>query len=277
MKSGIKRPCQTTKPEFTNQSLQRNTIMTRSFIPPLALLLALCATALQAAEVSVAVASNFAAPMQKIAAAFEQDTGHKTLLAFGSTGKFYAQIRNGAPFEVLLAADDETPQRLERERLGVPGSRYTYALGRLALYSARPGVVDDKGQVLATGDFARLALSDPKVAPYGAAAVETMTRLGQWPRWQAKLVQGESVGQTFQFVATGNAALGFVALSQVMMDGRIASGSAWVVPHNLHTPLKQDLLVLKVGASNPAALALADYLKGEKARGIMRGYGYEFE
>ncbi len=240
-----------------------------------AIALAVCATGPQAGEVSVAVAANFTAPMQKIALAFEQDTGHKALLAFGSTGKFYAQIKNGAPFEVLLAADDETPARLEQEGLGATGSRYTYAVGRLVLYSATPGLVDDKGLVLASS-FTRLSVADPKLAPYGAAAVQALTALGHWPRLQGRLVTGESVGQAFQFVATGNAPLGLVALSQVMVDGRIGQGSAWVVPQNLHAPLKQDLLVLKAGQANPAAKALADYLKGGKARDIMRGYGYGF-
>ncbi len=228
-----------------------------------------------AAEVSVAVAANFAAPMQKIATAFEQDTGHKVVLAFASTGKLYAQIKNGAPFQLLLAADDETPLRLEQEGLGLAGSRATYAMGRLVLYSATPGVVDDKGQVLA-GPFTRLSIADPKLSPYGAAAVQALTQLGHWPRVQARLVTGENIGQAFQFVASGNAPLGLVALSQVMVDGRISQGSAWVVPEQLHAPLKQDLLVLKTGQNNLAATALASYLRSDKARGIMRGYGYGF-
>jgi molybdate transport system substrate-binding protein len=241
----------------------------------IALCLLLAGRPLNAAEVSVAVASNFLAPMQRIAAAFEQDTGHKARLAFGSTGKFYAQIKNGAPFQLLLAADEETPRRMEQEGLGVSGSRATYAVGRLVLYSATPGLVDDKGLVLAT-PFSRLSLADPKLAPYGAAAVQTLIKLGHWQRLQPQLVTGESVGQAFQFVASGNAQLGFVAMSQVMTDGQMRGGSFWLVPQALHAPLKQDMLLLKSAQNNPAALSLVRYLLGDKARSLMRAYGYEF-
>ena len=229
-----------------------------------------------AAEVSVAVAANFTAPMQKIAEAFAQDTGHKAVLAFGATGKFYAQIRNGAPFQVLLAADKETPARLEKEGFAVAGTRFTYATGRLVLWSAQPGVVDEKGGVLRTSTDGKVALADPKLAPYGAAAIESMTRLGLLQRLQPRFVQGESIAQAYQFVATGNAPLGFVALSQVMADGRIAKGSAWVVPARLHTPILQDALLLNPGKDSAAALALTRYLRGEKARAIIISHGYEF-
>lgn len=229
-----------------------------------------------AAQVQVAVAANFTAPMQKIAPAFEADTGHKAILSFGATGKFYAQIRNGAPFQVLLAADDETPARLDKEGLAVPGSRFTYATGRLLLWSAQPGLVDNKGEVLTRPGDSRIAIADPRLAPYGAAAMETLKTLGLLPGLQARLVQGDSIAQAYQFVATGNAALGFVALSQAMAEGRISQGSAWVVPANLHQPLRQDAVLLSSGKDNPAAAALMAYLKGEKARGIIRAYGYEF-
>jgi molybdate transport system substrate-binding protein len=231
--------------------------------------------AAQAAEVSVAVAANFMAPMQKIAAAFEQDTGHQAVLSFGATGNFYAQIKNGAPFQILLAADDETPLRLEKEGQGVAGSRFTYATGRLVLWSKQPGVVDDKGEVLKTGKFDKIALANPKLAPYGAAAIETLTRLGLLAHVQPRFVQGENIGQTYQFVATENAQIGFVALSQVMTDGRIAQGSAWIVPGNLHTPIRQDALLLNKGLGNPAATALLQYLRSDKARAIIKAYGYE--
>jgi len=228
-----------------------------------------------AAELQVAVAANFTAPMQKIAAAFEASTGHKAVLSFGSTGKFYAQIRNGAPFQLLLAADEQTPARLEEEGLTVPGTRFTYAIGRLVLWSAQPGVVDDKGEVLRKPGEARIAVADPKLAPYGAAAIQALTRLGLLQSLQARFVQGEDIAQTFQFVATGNAPLGFVALSQVMVDGRVAKGSAWVVPPQLHTPIRQDAVVLAKGKDNAAAAALVAFLKGDKARAIIRAYGYE--
>jgi molybdate transport system substrate-binding protein len=230
----------------------------------------------RAAGVSVAVAANFAAPMQKIARAFEQDTGHKALLAFGATGKFYALIRNGAPFQLLLAADDETPARLEKEGLAVSGSRFTYATGRLVLWSRTPGLVDQQGEVLRRGGFERLAVADPRLAPYGAAAMQVLGQLGLLQQLQPRLVQGQSIAQTYQFVATGNAALGFVALSQVMTEGQVREGSAWIVPLSLHAPLRQDAVLLAAGRDKPAATALMAYLKGEKARGIMRAYGYEF-
>lgn len=231
---------------------------------------------LHAGFVSVAVAANFTAPMQKIATVFEQDTGHKAVLSFGSTGKFYAQIKNGAPFQVLLAADEETPRRLATEGLAVAGTQFTFAMGRLVLWSKQPGLVDDKGEVLRTGRFERLAMADPKLAPYGAAAVDSLTRLGLLPTLQARLVQGESIAQAYQFVATGNAALGFVALSQVTSEGRLSEGSAWVVPANLHAPIRQDAIVLAMGRDHPAAAALVAYLKGDKARAIIRSFGYGF-
>jgi molybdate transport system substrate-binding protein len=232
-----------------------------------------------AGEVTVAVAANFTAPMQKIAQAFAQDTGHKAQLAFGSTGKFYAQIKNGARFAVLLAADDETPARLEKEGLAVAGTRHTYATGRLALWSKSPNLVDDKGEVLRSSNLEKLgihkiAIADPKLAPYGAAAMEVIHKLGVQTNVVPKLVQGESIGQTYQFVSTENAQLGFVALSQISLDGRISQGSAWIVPPSMHTPLKQDAVLLHAGKDNPAAQALLAYLQGDKAKAIMRQYGY---
>lgn len=230
---------------------------------------------LHAAEVQVAVAANFTAPMQKIAADFEQATGHQAKLAFGATGKFYAQIKNGAPFEVLLAADDETPAKLEKEGAAVSGSRFTYAIGQLALWSAKPGYVDDKGAVLKQGAFDHLAIANPKLAPYGAAAVETLTKLGLLSGLESKFVQGENIAQTFQFVSTGNAELGFVALSQVVEGGKLKSGSAWIVPANLHSPIRQDAVVLAKGKDNPAAAALVRFLKTDTARAVIKSYGYE--
>ncbi|WP_068636699.1 molybdate ABC transporter substrate-binding protein [Thauera butanivorans] len=233
----------------------------------------LCAP-LHAADLSVAVAANFTAPMQKIAEVFEKDTGHKLVLSFGSTGKFYAQIKNGAPFEVLFAADDETPARLEREGDGVAGTRFTYAIGKLVLWSKQAGLVDDQGEVLRKGRFERIALADPRLAPYGAAAMQTLNKLGLADSLASKFVQGENIGQTYQFVATQNAPLGFVALSQVYADGRVTEGSAWIVPGELYEPIRQDVLVLAKGKDNAAAAALMDYMKGDTARDIIRSYGY---
>lgn len=226
--------------------------------------------------VSVAVAANFTAPMQKIAAAFEVDTGHKAELSFGATGKFYAQITHGAPFQVLLSADDTTPARLERDGKAVAHSRFTYAIGTLVLWSAQPGTVDAKGDVLKSGDFKHLAIANPKLAPYGAAALQVMEKLGVATALQPRLVQGENIAQTFQFVSTGNAQLGFVALSQVMADGKIRSGSAWQVPASLHEAIRQDAVLLMPGKDSAAASALLTYLRGSKARAIIQSYGYSF-
>lgn len=239
-----------------------------------ALTAAFIATA-QADEVQVAVAANFTAPMQQIAAQFEKDTGHKAALSFGGTGKFYAQIVNGAPFEILVAADDETPARLEKEGQGVAGTRFTYGIGKLVLWSTNPDLVDAKGEVLKTANFKHLALANPKTAPYGTAAVETMTRLGLLPSLQGRFVQGENIAQTYQFILSGNAELGFVALSQVFKDGKITSGSAWIVPASLYEPIRQDAVLLAKGKDKPAATALLVYLKGEKARSIIKSFGYE--
>jgi molybdate transport system substrate-binding protein len=228
-----------------------------------------------AAEVLVAVAANFTAPMQRLAQMFEQETKHKAVLSFGSTGTFYAQIRNGAPFQVLLAADDETPMKLEQEGLAVSGSRFTYATGRLVLWSAQPGLVDDKGEVLRRGTFRHIAIANPKLAPYGAAAMQVMTGLGVLPALQSKIVQGDNISQAFQFASTGNAELGFVALSQVASGGRIAKGSGWIVPAQLHSPIRQDALLLRAGKENSAATALLAFLKSEKARAVIRSFGYE--
>lgn len=225
-------------------------------------------------EIPVAVAANFTAPFNKIAAEFEKDTGHKLVTSFGSTGKFYAQIKNGAPFEVLVAADDETPARLVKEGAGVSGSPFSYAIGKLVLWSARPGVVDDQGAVLKGGAFDRIALADPKLAPYGAAGVEVMKKLGVFDALAPKLVTGETIAQAYQFVASGNAPLGFVALSQVLKDGQIA-GSAWVVSAGLYTPIRQDAVLLTPGQGKAGPTALLKYMQGAKAQAVIKAYGYD--
>lgn len=225
--------------------------------------------------VQIAVAANFAAPIEAIAPVFEKQTGHTTMVSTGATGKFYAQIQNGAPFEALLSADETTPAKLESEGLAVAGTRFTYAVGRLVLWSAKAGVVDKEGKVLKTGNFAHLALANPKTAPYGAAAVEVLNRLGLFKLLEPKFVQGENIAQTQQFVATGNAELGFVALSQVQKGGRLIGGSAWLVPGDLYAPLRQDAVLLTKGKDNPAAVALIEFLKSDKAKGIIKSYGYD--
>jgi molybdate transport system substrate-binding protein len=227
-----------------------------------------------AGTVTVAVAANFIVPMQKIAAAFEQDTSEHVQLVSGSTGSFYHQIGAGAPFDVLLAADDTTPLKLEREGATVPGTRFTYAVGKLVLWSREPGFVDERGDVLRRGRFDRIAIANPALAPYGAAAVQTLQQLGLATQLAPKFVEGENIAQTYQFVATGNAPLGFVALSEVFAEGRIARGSGWIVPERLHAPIRQDAVLLARARDNGAALALLRYLREPKALGIIRSYGY---
>lgn len=229
-------------------------------------------------EVHVAVAANFNAPMKIIAAEFEKDTGHTAVVSLGTVGKFFAQIRSGAPFEVLISADQETPDKLLAAGLAVEGSRHTYAIGKLVLWSARPGLIDDKGDVLKKDDFKHLAIANPKLAVYGAAGLEAMKRLGVLERIQPRLVLAENITQAHQFIFTGNAELGFVALSQVIgKDGRISEGSYWMVPANLYPTLRQDAIILSPGKGKPAARSLVDYLKTSKARAVIQSFGYALE
>ena len=225
--------------------------------------------------VTVAVASNFSAPMQQIAQAFERDTGYQARLSFGGTGSLYAQIRHGAPFDVFMAADTKTPAMLARQQLARADSQFTYAIGQLVLWSANPEQVDRDGAVLRAEQFRKLAMADPKLAPYGVAARQVLDAMGLYSRLKPKIVQGKNIGQTFQFVSSGNAALGFVALAQVWHQGSLVAGSAWVVPHDLYDPIKQDVVLLVAAQDNPAALALMDYLKGEVAQRIIESFGYQ--
>lgn len=224
-----------------------------------------------AAETHVAVAANFAEPARAIAAGFERTTGHKAILAFGSSGAFYTQISHGAPFEIFLSADAERPARIERDGLAVPGTRFTYAIGRLVLYSTTPGLVDAKGAVLGSNRFDKIAIADPATAPYGVAAIETMRKLGVHDALRPKIVTGSSIAQTYQFASTGAAQLGFVALSQVIAE---PGGSRWIVPQRLHRPIAQQAVLLRTGQNNPAAAAFIKYLKSSPAMAIIRRYGY---
>jgi molybdate transport system substrate-binding protein len=205
---------------------------------------------------------------------FEKQTGHRVVLSFGATGRLYAQISNGAPFDIFLAADDEIPARLEREGVAVKSSRFTYATGKLVLWSAKPGLVDTKGEILKTGDFKKLAIAAPKLAPYGAAALQAINKLGLLNRLESRIVTGESKGQAYSFVATGNAELGFFALSLLYENGQIKSGSVWVVPDMLYRPIRQDAVLLSNGAGNQAAAMLLAFLKTENAKAMMRAFGY---
>ncbi|PHN61900.1 molybdate ABC transporter substrate-binding protein [Pseudomonas viridiflava] len=248
----------------------------RTFLKFTALAVTLASTSsVFADEVQVAVAANFTAPVQAIAKDFERDTGHKLVAAFGATGQIYTQIKNGAPFEVFLSADDTTPAKLEQEGDTVKGSRFTYAIGTLALWSARPGYVDNQGNVLKTHQYEHLSIANPKTAPYGLAATQVLGKLGLTETTKAKIVEGQSITQAYQFVSTGNAELGFVALSQIYKDGKLTSGSAWIVPAALHDPIKQDAVILKKGKDSAAAKALVDYLKGPQAAAIIKSYGYQ--
>ncbi len=223
----------------------------------------------------VAVAANFAAPMQEIASEFAMAKGHHANLVVGATGKLYAQIRSGGPFDVFVAADAATPEKLVAEGLAVRGSAFTYARGKLVLWSAQPGFVDLAGDVLKGGRFRHLAIANPKLAPYGAAAVQVLDALGLTDLLRPKLVFGESIAQVAQFVATSNAELGFVAWSQLAAPGQPQVGSYWLVPASLYSPIQQVAVLLEHGASNPAARALCDYLKSAKGRQVIRSYGYE--
>ena len=230
-----------------------------------------------AGEARIAVAANFTAPMKAIIAAFEAESGHEVAVSYGSTGMLYTQIRNGAPFDALLAADSARPLRLEEEGAAVPGTRFTYAVGSLVLWSAEPGRVEDGPGLLRSGDFARLSIANPKLAPYDAAAVQTLNALGVADALASKLVRGENIAQAHQFVDTGNAEVGLVALSQVMEGGRIREGSGWVVPADLHEPIRQDAVILNRGRDNPALCALFAFLRGEEARAIISDFGYQSE
>ena len=239
-----------------------------------AVLLCLTTMAAQAGDAQIAVAANFSAPVKRIAEAFERASGHKATLVTGATGKFYAQIVNGAPFDVLLAADDETTAKLEKEGHAT-GARFTYAIGRLVLWSATPGLVDVDGAVLKRGTFRHIAVANPRLAPYGQAAMEALATLGLAEALRPRFVLGENIAQTHQFVASGNAELGFVALAQVTKDGRIGEGSGWIVPAQLHQPIRQDAVLLANGKEKPAAAALLQYLANEKSKAIIKSYGYD--
>ncbi len=227
-----------------------------------------------AGEVNAAVAANFTAPVQQIVELFQKETGHTVKLSFGSSGKFYSQIQNGAPFDVFLAADEKNPELLEQEGLAVANTRFVYALGKLVLWSAKPGFVDAQGAVLRKGGYNKIAYADPKLAPYGLAAKETLEEMGLWNAVQSKLVTGESIAQTYQFAATGNAELAFIALSQITRDGKVTDGSWWLVPSHMYNPIRQSAVLLSAAKDSAAAKAFLTFLKSEKSVAIIRGFGY---
>jgi molybdate transport system substrate-binding protein len=224
----------------------------------------------QAAEINVAVAANFTEPAKEIAVAFKQRTGHDAVLSFGSSGQFYSQITQGAPFHVLLSADDARPKKLVEDGLAVPESRLTYAIGKLVLWSKTPDLVKGE-ETLKAAAFAKLSICSPAAAPYGAAAVEAMKSLHVYEALQPKLVEGATITQAYQFVETGNAELGFVALSQLKGN---EAGSRWLVPQDLYSPIRQDAVLLKSGTGNEAANAFMSFLRSTEARAIIEKYGY---
>ena len=249
--------------------------MNKSISHVLPMLLLLLTLPVQAEVVRVAVASNFSAPMKSIASEFEKDTGYRIELIFGSSGKLYAQIVNGAPYQVFLSADSSKPQRLEQEGRALNGSRFTYARGTLVLWSARPGLIDDSGKLFRKGDFRRLAIANDRLAPYGMAAREVLEKLQAWPSVKHKLVTAENISQTYQFVSSGNADAGFIALSQALGEGKLESGSSWIVPQELHAPIQQDAVLLNRGRDHAGASALLDYLRSDKAVSLIRSHGYQ--
>jgi molybdate transport system substrate-binding protein len=225
-----------------------------------------------AAETQVAVAANFTEPAKEIATAFKAATGHTAVLSFGASGGFYTQITRGAPFEVFLSADPDRPKRAEQDGVGVPGTRFTYAVGRLVLYSKTPGLVDDQGAILKSGKFDKISIADPASAPYGVAAVQTMKKLGVYDTLKSKIVQGSSIAQAYEFVSTGAAQVGFVALSQAI---NVQGGSRWLVPASDHAIIDQQAILLYTGKNNPAATAFLAFLKTPAAIAIIKRYGYE--
>lgn len=233
------------------------------------------ATQVAAQQIQVGVAANFAAPAKALAARFEQQGGSRVALSTGSTGKFYAQIKNGAPFDILLSADAETPARMEKEGLAVPGAGFTYAVGKLVLWSQQAGAVDGRGEVLRSGSFRRISIANPRLAPYGAAAQQVMEKLGVWAELQPKLVLGENIAQAYQFVASRNTELGFIAYSQIHEPGKAVAGSFWLVPQDLYEPILQNAALLKRAQGRQEARDFLAFLRSAPARELIRAYGYD--
>jgi molybdate transport system substrate-binding protein len=235
-------------------------------------------TMIHAEEIRVAVAANFSAPVKKIAGLFEKETGNRVTLTFGTVGQFYSQIKNGAPFDVLISADRSTPDKLVADGLALNETRYTYAIGKLVLWSLQPGLVKEGGDVLRHGTFKHLSLANPKLAVYGAAGEEVMKRMGIYDQLKSRIVLAENITQAYQFVASGNAEIGFVALSQVIDgNGKISRGSYWMVPANMYPKIEQDAIVLSRGKDKNAAHQLIGYLKKNQVKDLIRSYGYVIE
>ena len=243
----------------------------RTYLWITAICLTFSTNLLPAGNIRVAVASNFSDTIKEISKRFETDTNHKVTLVFGSTGKHYAQIKNGAPFEVFFAADKKRAQRLEKEGVSLPGSRFTYAIGKLALWSPKTEFVNEGGKVLDGNSFRYLALANPKLAPYGKAAEQVLQRRGLWNSLHERTVRGENIGQAFQFIKSGNAELGFVAYSQIKKPDKPIEGSYWLIPPSLYDPIEQQAVLLK---DNSIARSFLDFVKSNEARAIIKQFGY---
>jgi len=244
------------------------------------LLLLLFSLSTASEGLTVAVASNFRTPMQRLVGGFEQGSDHQVKLVVGSSGKLFAQVTHGAPYDLLFSADQKMPALLAAQGLANAGSQFTYAVGGLVLWSGDSGRVDSQGRVLHSNDFFRLAIANPKIAPYGVAAVQVLQRLGLYDQVEARLVLGANIAQTYQFVSSGNAQLGLVARSQVLRPGQLgdgSSGSAWVVPDHLYEPIRQDAILLNRAIDNPAAAEFMDFIKGQQAGSIITAFGYQLD
>lgn len=231
-------------------------------------------TSTSSQPVHIAVASNFTFAMKALIAEFKETTGHSVKASYGSSGKIYAQITHGAPFDVFFSADQAKPMALEEKQLIVDGSRFTYAVGALVLWSVQTNLVDDQGAILKANAFNKLALANPKLAPYGTAAMEVLTHLNLVETTRKRWIQGENIAQTYQFISTGNAELGFVSLAQLKQTPRAKQGSSWVIPQTLYSPIKQDVVLLKRGQENTTALAFHAFVQSPKARAIIESFGY---
>ncbi len=225
----------------------------------------------ESSEANIAVAANFSETANELAELFRKQTGHEVTLSFGSTGKHYAQITNGAPFDAFLAADAVRPKLLEDNGLTILNTRFTYAIGKVALWSSKEGYIDSQGAILAQGTFDYLAIANPRLAPYGEAAKEALESLGLWQSLEKRIICGETISQAFQFVQSRSAELGFIAYSQIKRPGHAMCGSFWLVPQNLYNPLEQQAVLL---TSNTIAKAFLDFMRGSEARAVIGGYGY---
>jgi molybdate transport system substrate-binding protein len=240
----------------------------------LAFILTLPITTASAGELHIAVAANFTKPIKQLEQIFEEQYAHSLTISLGSTGQLYAQIQHGAPYEVFLAADTKRPQLLIDKGMAINESFFIYAVGQLVLWSTQADLIDRDAQILKSGNFQHIAIANPKAAPYGAAAQQVLQKQGVWESLQTKIVQGNNITQTYQFVATGNAELGFIALSQYRVTEEKLKGSHWQVPQTLYDPIEQGAVLLKKGATNPIAQAFLDFLQSPAAVKVIKDFGY---